>query len=383
MSDALENLLILASEPIATVYCSGSVYCLTECCGEEGKEFATEGVSSVVCMRCYQRVDDIFSERWGVDDETGWDRYRRALGAVVPSAVAAEKAATDVRARAEREQSGRYILAVRDAMRNSGWHWLDDQPHRSHTQVHRLYADLCDSRGEGLVTCQTVTCWTCKHSVYAHYGDGHGGGCVAENPAPLNLNAAYSGEQTHLAHLPGADGSCLCPGFRRGGLPEGVTKYLRGLDAHDGERCPDCSHELLLHGDRDPWGSPYGCWACPCSHSDIPARSIFEIHLDARAIDYLSDPRVAATRDADIRVGGGWISLQMLAVNMVGIDLRMSELGLAATFKTHDSIWSSISLGRPCDVPMKLTNCWLHDNCDPTHIYQVRLMRKEEDQTWI
>ncbi len=67
--------------------------------------------------------------------------------------------------------------------------------------------------GEGVITWYTATCWSCKHSVLAHYHHDHGAGCIAKHPAPLTQSAVQNGEQPHHAYLPDDTGPCLCQGY--------------------------------------------------------------------------------------------------------------------------------------------------------------------------
>ena len=100
---------------------------------------------------------------------------------------------------------------------------------------------------------ETVRCFVCGHSVWTHYEDPVGGGCVSTTPPIATLDQLVTAGPAH-PEVVGAAG-CLCPGFLQGRLPHAMRKHLDGI----GEgTCVSCSHDLDEHS------TSHGCLDCPC-----------------------------------------------------------------------------------------------------------------------
>ncbi len=132
------------------------------------------------------------------------------------------------------------------------------------SQALALYA----REGDGRVG--TVTCATCGHTWWAHYGDSDDrSGCVADRAPRPALDAVMAG--TPAPRLIAGGTGCLCPGYAPGRLPWAIRKHLDGLAVYDDDGdevgvrdCPGCGHLLAEHG------AGYGCWSCPCSRNVRP-----------------------------------------------------------------------------------------------------------------
>ncbi|MBL3752951.1 hypothetical protein [Mycobacteroides abscessus] len=243
-----------------------------------------------------------------------------------------------------------------------------------------LYRQMCSIMGEGRLTAQSARCWICKHSVHARYDSNDGSGCIAAGAAPWTLTGAFDGELPGQGHIGGDGEACLCPGFTAGGLPHEQTKHMDGLDAHEGELCPNpgCEHELARHGEVDFDGRPFGCWACPCTINDMPASSLFIIRVDAAVADALGNPELAVALGSELHAEGGWLmlvssesegSVSIKIWERDGIHFRSVPLAVG------DEMWSALCNHETIEVAAMITDCWWHQNqCDCSHQYQMRLV---------
>lgn len=238
-----------------------------------------------------------------------------------------------------------------------------------------LYTQLCEATSESQVTAETLRCSICHHSIHAHYKTNDGAGCIATDPAPATFDAALDGEQAGQSHIAGPHG-CLCPGFTRGRLPAAMTKHIDGLDAHEGELCPnpECGHPLTRHGGQG-YDGLNGCWACPCAINAIPDTSLFTLTLDASTAETLTNP--TADRTAELHASNGWLITAHSDVNHA-VTLRIWQPD-GPTFQSdkldsRNPIWTALSSHDTTDIDMTITDCPLHDNtCDPHHRYQMHL----------
>lgn len=99
----------------------------------------------------------------------------------------------------------------------------------------------------------TLKCFSCGHTVWAHHRSEVGEGCVATQAPVAALDQVLADQPTHPAVLGSA--GCLCPGFVQGRYPYAIRKHLDGVGEGD---CVGCGHGLDEHS------SEYGCLCCPC-----------------------------------------------------------------------------------------------------------------------
>lgn len=100
-----------------------------------------------------------------------------------------------------------------------------------------------------------VRCYNCGHNIWAHFQDGETGGCVANEPPALTLEAAVRGD-VRKPFI--GNSSCLCPGWTRGQLPHALTKHLTPVADGDAA-CTRCEHPLSDHSEEQ------GCHSCTCT----------------------------------------------------------------------------------------------------------------------
>lgn len=123
---------------------------------------------------------------------------------------------------------------------------FDSCPNRTPEEAAANYLRLGDPG-------DTVICFTCGHTPWAHYRTDVGEGCIAITAPSPTLDQLIADQPAH-PEVAGAAG-CLCPGFVQGRYPWAIRKHLDGIGEGD---CVSCRHDLEEHT------AEYGCLDCPC-----------------------------------------------------------------------------------------------------------------------
>lgn len=75
-----EPVLMTTDDPIGTLMLDaefGMLFYVTDCCAASAKG----GEFGIVCRKCYQPIPFEQADAWMLDDDAGWARYERHLGA--------------------------------------------------------------------------------------------------------------------------------------------------------------------------------------------------------------------------------------------------------------------------------------------------------------
>ncbi len=115
-----------------------------------------------------------------------------------------------------------------------------EEPSPTAATEHQTAAKAADRyRQFGDPGSETVRCFVC-HSVWTHYEEPVGGGCVATDAPAATLDQLVTAGPAH-PEVAGTTG-CLCPGFLKGRFPHAMRKHLDGIGGLCG--CLDCPCQI-------------------------------------------------------------------------------------------------------------------------------------------